>query len=337
MADQANTRVLIAGIGGASLGTEVLKCLTLAGGYDVFGCDVSPLAYGHHGGGFAATRVIRRGEGYLDDVLALCRDESIRFLIPGGEEPLSLLSSASARLADAGVELLANTPSVVAECSHKGLLFDRLRALGVAIPATVRSAAELDRMTYPCVVKPATGSGGSSFVFLSQSREETAMYVDYLDRNGRPVVVQQYIPEREGEFTVGVLSLPDGSLVGSIALRRAFHSKLSVLIKSDAGLISTGYSQGLIDHFPEVQRTCERIALALDSRGPLNVQGRLHDGVFYPFEINPRFSASTYLRAMAGFNEIDLFIKHRQGKPVAAPAIRPGHYLRSLTEAFAPR
>lgn len=39
-------RVLIAGLAGASLGTEILKCLTVVEGYEVFGCDISPLAYG---------------------------------------------------------------------------------------------------------------------------------------------------------------------------------------------------------------------------------------------------------------------------------------------------
>jgi len=35
--------VLIAGIVGASLGTEIAKSLRLAGGYHVIGCDPSPL------------------------------------------------------------------------------------------------------------------------------------------------------------------------------------------------------------------------------------------------------------------------------------------------------
>ena len=37
--------VLIAGIGGGSLGTEIAKSLRLAGAYRILGCDVSPLAF----------------------------------------------------------------------------------------------------------------------------------------------------------------------------------------------------------------------------------------------------------------------------------------------------
>jgi carbamoyl-phosphate synthase large subunit len=43
-------RVLVAGIGGASLGTEILKALQLAGRYELFGCDISPMAFGHYDG-----------------------------------------------------------------------------------------------------------------------------------------------------------------------------------------------------------------------------------------------------------------------------------------------
>jgi carbamoyl-phosphate synthase large subunit len=103
-------------------------------------------------------------------------------------------------------------------------------------------------------------------------------------------------------------------------------------------LISTGNSQGLIDEFPHVRKTAEAIATAIGSKGPLNIQGRVRDGVFLPFEINPRFSASTYLRAMAGFNEVDIFIGSMLfDEPIRVTAIRPGYYLRSFSETFIPK
>ena len=84
-------RILIAGIGGASLGTEILKCLQLAGGYDVFGCDVSPLAFGHYGNLFASTSIVRR-DSYIEDVISLCEQLGIECVVPGGDEPARLLA-----------------------------------------------------------------------------------------------------------------------------------------------------------------------------------------------------------------------------------------------------
>ncbi len=63
--------VLVAGIGGASLGTEILKALHLAGHYRIFGCDISPLAFGHSADGFVDTFVVDRG-AYVTSVLDVC-------------------------------------------------------------------------------------------------------------------------------------------------------------------------------------------------------------------------------------------------------------------------
>lgn len=340
-------RVLVAGIGGASLGTEILKCLQLTGTYEVFGCDISPYAFGHYQGGTIETFVVPV-DGYPDAVLDLCRRNAITWVIPGGEEPLRLLSAAADRFQRAGVRIAANGRAVVTTCSDKAALFARLAQLGVRVPwtVTVKDVEAFARRTdvpTPCVVKPATGSGGSAFVYLADRLADARAHVAWLLQNGRTPLVQEYLPVDEGEFTVGVLSRPDGSLIGSIALQRLFHAKLSVQQRNGAGLISSGYSQGLIDDFPEVRAQAERIAAALESAGPMNIQGRLRNGILYPFEINPRFSASVYLRAMAGFNEVDAFLRTESPSPArgggqdGGVSIRPGYYLRSLDEVFVPR
>jgi carbamoyl-phosphate synthase large subunit len=332
-------RVLVAGIGGASLGTEIAKCLLLAQGrYAVFGCDVAPLAYGHFQEGFERTFVVDRSH-YVESVLRACREVRIDCIVPGGEEPLLLLSAAAADLEAEGIHLAANAPSVIAQMANKRIAFDTLASLGFTIPRTrvLDDTDGLRDMTYPCVVKPATGSGGSTFVFLAENHRDAMLYVSYLASKGRQALVQEYIPETEGEFTIGVLSLPDGNVLGSIALRRLLTAKLSVLVRSSAGLISTGYSQGLIDAFPEPCAIAERIAAAIGSRGAINVQGRVRNGTLIPFEVNPRFSASTYLRALAGFNEIDLYLRQvLLGERVRPGPIRPGYYLRSLCETYVP-
>lgn len=331
-------RVLIAGIGGASLGMEVLKCLVLADRYSIFGCDISPLAFGHYDSGFVKTFVLDRGR-YLDSLLQICRAEAIRFIIPGGEEPLELLSRHLPLLTENGVVLAANAPAILRTFTDKEITFSALAGLGFRIPKTmyVDSPDQVANAPSPCVVKPAVGSGGSTNVFLAADRDEAALYVSFLLRNGKKVLIQEYIPESEGEFTVGVLSLPGKHLVGSIALRRSFHNKLSVHTRTKTGLISSGSSQGYIDSFPKVQATAEAIARQSGSEGPFNIQGRVLDGEFIPFEVNPRFSASTYLRALAGFNEIDHYLRHLLGEEgIPAPTIRPGYYLRSFSEVYVP-
>ena len=329
-------KVLIAGIGGASLGTELAKCLTLTQRYVVYGCDISPLAYGHYAEDFHSTFLIERS-GYVESVIDLCTREKIACVVPGGEEPMVLLGMARNTLENNGIHLAGNSLNVIKICSDKAKTFQYLSEFGIRVPYTlmISTTDELVDILFPCIIKPAGSSGGSSFVFLAGNKDEAFAYTKYILDNSLTPIVQEYIPLTEGEFTVGVLSLPDGHLLGSIALKRLFNAKLSVLMKSEVGLISSGYSQGLIDNFPEVRATAEKIAEVLQSAGPINVQGRIKNGLFIPFEINPRFSASAYLRALAGFNELDIYLRYLATGIYRPPvSLRYGYYLRSLSETF---
>lgn len=329
-------KVMVAGIGGASLGTELLKCLEMAGVYDVYGCDISQTAYGLYESGFHETFCIDRHD-YVTAVIDACVSRGVQWLIPGGEQPMVLLGREVERLTRAGITLLGNTPAVIATFSDKHATFHLLEKEGIAIPLTrvIVKPEHVESVGLPCIVKPATGSGGSASVFFAVTVDEAMIYAEFIRRSGAVPLAQEYIDESEGEFTVGVLSLPDGAVVGSVALRRALDAKLSVSYRGRGGVISSGYSQGYIDAFPEICAQAEQIARAASSRGPMNIQGRVRDGVLIPFEINPRFSASTYLRAMAGFNEVDILIKYLSGGKLPEIAgVKRGWYLRSLAEKF---
>lgn len=332
-------RVLIAGIAGASLGTEIAKALNHAGGYDVLGCDISPLAFGHYDAHFASTFVIDR-EHYAEHLLNLCIREDIDCVVPGGEEPAILIGRDHESFARAGIRLGQNNPQLTDRLAHKGHCFEILESAGIRTPQTrtMNPGAEVGDFPMPCIVKPAVASGGSVFVFFARSSEEAGLYCTYLQNNGCSPLIQEYLPEDRGEFTVGVLSLPDGSCVGTIALKRVFYSKLSVSMRGPDFLISSGYSQGLIEAYPAICETAELIARRLGSTGPLNIQGRIAtDGTFVPFEINARFSASTYLRTLAGFNEVDWYVRHLLGlAPRSSLGISPGWYLRSFSEVAVP-
>lgn len=329
-------KVMIAGIGGASLGTEIGKCLRLAGKYEIYGCDISPTAYGLYDKGFTETFRINRDD-YVAEVLKVCHQSGTNWLIPGGEQPNALLGAAAEQLAREGVRVVTNDAAIVGLFSDKQATFNKLAACGIPIPKTAELSNPDDVLSVglPCIVKPATGSGGSASVFFAVTTDEALIYAEFIRRNGSVPIAQEYVGDDEGEFTIGVLSLPDGRVVGSIALRRVLEAKLSVAYRGRGGVVSSGYSQGYIDAFPGLCRQAEQIAAVIQSRGPINIQGRVRNGVLMPFEINPRFSASTYLRALAGFNEIDMLLDYLiSGELPSTKSIKPGWYLRSLTENY---
>jgi carbamoyl-phosphate synthase large subunit len=334
--------VLIAGIGGGTLGLEIFKSLRHAGGYRLIGTDVSEKAFGLYIEGFAETYLLPRlgGAAYAARLLEICTKEKVRAVAPGAEEVQAILSAHRVMFEQAGVLLMVNSEEVCSLCSDKPQQMQFLAARQIQVPITreIRSEEDLDGFDrFPCVAKPAAASGGSNLVFVAENAEEAKFFANYLRCRGFRPALQQYIPATD-EFTVGVLSDRSGKIIGSIALRRFLEQKLSVTARYGNRVISSGWSQGEISDFPHVRRQAEKIALALNSTWALNVQGRLgEDGVFYPFEINPRHSGTTYLRALAGFNEPHMLIqRYIRGRLPQTSKLKKGYYLRALTEEQVP-
>ena len=182
---------------------------------------------------------------------------------------------------------------------------------------------------FPVVVKPSVGGGGSANVYIAQSVNELMGLAAYLelDKNNQEFVIQQYVGLPEDEYTVGILHDLDGNFIDSVAVRRELNGGLNVRmsvinknLNNNLGpnlVISSGISQGIIGKFENITNQCREIAEALGSKGPLNFQCRFVEGKVQIFEINPRFSGTTSLRAMIGFNEPDLLIdRHVLGREI---------------------
>jgi carbamoyl-phosphate synthase large subunit len=246
---------------------------------------------------------------------------------------------------------LANDAAVIATCLDKGATAAAVARAGLRAPRTAAcrtvgealSAAGGAGIPYPVVLKPTRG-GGSADVFVAQDEEELRFHATRLLRGGGPAVVQEYVGDASREFTVGVMHAPDGALLGSVALRRELSSLLSVRSRvpnrtgrAELGgelVISSGFSQGEVDDFAEVRAQAERLAQALGSRGPLNVQGRLAGEDLVVFEVNPRFSGTEAMRAMAGWNGPEALVDwHLGARPrLACFRARSRFYVRTLIE-----
>lgn len=328
--------VLVAGTAGASLGTEIIKALSVCDEkYRIFGCDISEYAYGHYMPELEKSFVVS-SEDYVQNVIDICKINNISIIIPGSDITAVLLGESKDLLEENDVLFAGNNTETVEICSNKATLFEYLKKTNVQIPQTyeIKLSDKLPDVAYPCIIKPATESGGSVSVFIVQNETELKMYAKHMLLNNMIPIVQEYLPHEAGEFTVGVLHSPDGELFGSIALKRMFHAKISISQKNKSGIISSGYSQGEINDYESICETAEKIAQICKSTGPINIQGRLKNGEFSPFEINPRFSASTYLRTLAGFNEIDLYMDMLAGNMPKQPKVKNGFYLRSFDEIF---
>jgi len=288
---------------------------------------------------------------YMNKLLTLCNNLRVEALFHGCEPELLLFASNRKTIENAGIFLPINDTELIKLCMNKSKTNARLTELGFPAPRYIKvtKKSDLDLIDwYPVVVKPTVGGGGSANVYIAQNINELNALSVYLGLGVITIdlMVQEYVGIPENEFTVGVLHDLDGRYINSIAVRRHLNNGLSIRLsvpnrtdRVDLGprlVISSGVSQGDIGRFEEVTTQCRSIAEHLGSRGPLNIQCRFVEGKVMVFEINPRFSGTTSLRAMAGLNEPDLLLRrhllnHNIGQNASYQEVT---IHRSLSETF---
>jgi carbamoyl-phosphate synthase large subunit len=142
--------------------------------------------------------------------------------------------------------------------------------------------------------------------------DEANRYIALFPHAKSEIVFQEYVGDSGSEYTVGVIVSQRGTIIDSIVLRRVLKG-LSLgttrIIDGKPYTLSTGYSQGIIVKDEAVQGFCENLALRLGLVGPVNIQLRKHGSEIKVFEVHPRFSGTTSIRADAGFNEPDIVIR----------------------------
>jgi carbamoyl-phosphate synthase large subunit len=195
-------------------------------------------------------------------------------------------------------------------------------------------------------MKPHLSSGGSTNVFLAQEEKEYILFGTYLFGLYESFIVQEYIGTSDSEYTVGVLLDMEGNLINSIAVKKNILSGLSSKIKvsnrtgrlelGETLVVSSGVSQGEIGRFSNINEQCEAIALKMGCQGAVNIQCRLVNDVVHVFEINPRLSGTTSLRALAGYNEPEILINKYlfDINPQVHFPYKTGIIMRGLNELF---
>ena len=345
--------VLVTGVGPGSTGEQVYKALRFGrrryriavANMDLERAIVAP------GAGRIALPPASDAS-YLDAVADAANAFGARFVVPGSDVELFRVAAGREALARRTPAIpLVNDPAVITVCSDKGETAAAISRAGLRAPRTldcgsleaVLAGVARAGLRFPLVLKPRKG-GGSADVYVAQDPEELRFHAERILRGSTKAIVQEYVGDAASEFTVGVLHHPDGTLAGSFALRRDLSSLLSVRSRApnrtgrgELGpqlVVSSGFSQGDVDDFPEVRAQAERVAAAVGSRGPLNVQGRLVDGELAVFEVNPRFSGTEAMRAMAGWNAVEALVEWHLGLPssLAGYRARPCAFVRTVVE-----
>ena len=342
--------VMVTGIGGGGHGEQILKALKMASTpYVIIGGDMNPYSKGLGVVDYPYIMPPANSPEYMEALLRVCKKHGVQAIFHGSEPELKVLSDNREVIEEKGIFLPINPREAINLCMDKYKTYEWFKERELPVPRTemINSIENLEKIDFwPVVLKPFIGGGGSNNLFLAQNKEEIINIGSYLLNNLGAFIIQEYIGTVESEFTVGVLFDMDGNLLNSIAVNRMIMSGLSNRIKvrnrteddkfGDYLAISSGISQGKIGKFPEITKPCENLACQMSCRGPVNIQCRFFEGKVFVFEINPRFSGTTSLRAMVGYNEPDILIrKHILGEEILPGfSYQTGYIVRGLSESL---
>jgi len=309
--------VLVTGVGGRSVGHQILTALKILGDkYRIVVTDADTFSAGLYQ--VPARYVVPRASAinYVEAIRSIIVKESVDVVIPGTEAELYTLAKHREILTDLGCTLIANPTSVIDLCRNKAVLYDWLKIHSLAVPKTVRAKDYQELVAevgWPIVGKPTEGTGASRDVAILCNDIEVRNYVAEAETTNIKIIFQEYIGSQDEEYTVGVMISKHGEAIDSIVVHRKLIGLSMGSQRTIKGLhfaLSTGYSQGSVIKHEEIQSFCENLACKIGIIGPANIQLRLHQGKAVIFEVHPRFSGTTSIRALVGFNEPDVLIRH---------------------------
>ena len=299
-------KVLVTG-SGSIVGQGIIKSLKLANikknsvlKYEIVAADMSALSAGIYRSDFGTLVPPASSGNYIEFIERICKELGITAIFVGSDLELLPLAHARDKIEkETGTLILTNPIEVISTCKDKWKTFEFLKDNNLPY---VESALPENKegfirdFGFPIFVKPREGYG-SLYCYITNSTEELDSAILTIEKVGWHPVLQEYLDGQNPEFTSGITVNKIGKKVmSSIAMRR---------------IIKNGQTyKAFIDEYRDVRKSAEEVALKLGGTSAINVQAKLVNDKTKIFEINPRFSATSPIRAVAGINEPDIIFRN---------------------------
>lgn len=298
----------------------------------------------------AAYRVpYARDPSYPAAILALCRELEVNALIPGSDPEMLPLARLAPELAALGCELIGSGPACVDICRDKLAFYEQLAPLGVPVVETwslEAARARMRELPYPLILKPRGGSGSVGISAL-MALQDWANAPNEGDWVVQPYLLPQTWYEGEGgiqrylermrhshrplqndEFIVQALLSREGRTLGCFTSINQLRDGVTMICQPVSVAPYRSAIEGVLDALRP-----------FGVRGPVNIQGRLTREGWRIYEINPRYSGSTHLRALLGYRDVEAAVRHfslHQSEEMVAQCLQPQLDLvgfRQMTES----
>lgn len=316
--------ILITGVG-STLGYGILETVKKSGlDFEISGADYFETAAGLYKVDFPfilpdvlSSKV--SSEDWLDSVIEIINQQNINYVLVGLDFEVPLFSKFRNRIETfCGCRVIVSSEKVVEICNDKWLTYCFLRDNGFDAPRSClpsEIASFKLEVQFPWIVKPRQGSTSNGLFRVIDDNS-----LSHALNNCNNPIIQEEIGISDEEYTCGVLS-GDGEVLSSIALRRTLKN----------GNTTVAY----YTQCSEIDSLIRRVAEKLGSFGAINIQLRLTETGPKIFEINPRFSGTTPVRACFGLNEISILFNYLdKSNSVDVGPIKEGMVIRYTTDQF---
>ncbi len=314
-------RVAVTGMGNP-LGQNIYKALAMSSlPLKIYTLDVYPFSAGLLWEGQPVVCTFANTDSFLDEWIAFLKRERINIVFFGTEaEPRVLMPYLDHLRQETLTYFVLNSAECIQIADDKLLTARHLLKAGVDAPASADAAdrgevdALVEQVGFPLIVKPRKGSAARGFEIVGDiSSLQHVLTPGY--------VVQEALLPADQEYTVGVYCCLDGSIASVTTIRRELNFGLTY--------------KGILVHHAEIEAYAVKVVKALGALGPSNVQLRLTSRGPVAFEVNPRLSSTTPIRAHFGVNEPEMAIReYVLGEKLQVIQPRLGGLLRYWSELY---
>ncbi len=175
------------------------------------------------------------------------------------------------------------------------------RPKGMGVNTLEEALSAANELGYPVLLRPSYVIGGQNMT-ISRSDKQTTKYMNTILAGGieNPVLVDKYMPGTELEVDV----ISDGKDVLIPGIMQ--HIERAGVHSGDSIAVYPPYN--LSDKFLEKICECsEKLALALGTKGLVNIQYLIYDNDLYVIEVNPRASRTVpYISKVTNVPMVDI-------------------------------
>lgn len=225
-----------------------------------------------------------------------------------------------------GIKILGTSAEGIDLAEDRGKFDALLETLGIRRPkgfgvhSMQEALSAAEQLGYPVLLRPSYVIGGQNMV-IALDRNDVERYMSMIISGGSAeysVLVDKYMPGTELEVDV----ISDGQDVLMPGIME--HIERAGIHSGDSIAVYPPYS--LTDMMMETVVNCsEKLALALGTRGLVNIQYLIYDNELFVIEVNPRASRTVpYLSKVTGIPMVDIASRVMMGQTIRGLGYTPG-------------